>query len=116
MTGWHIRAGYSSRVDASDVESMLKTVVAEVRADIDALRREHGIPDTDVLACFQAMASGDDQSLTERTDNTGRYECMLLASGGGSWRLSKEQARRTFVRLVMRRMHAVNLDISVTVA
>lgn len=114
MTGWHIRAGYSSKVDKSDVERLLREVVSEVRADRAALYAEAPVS-AGVRACIDSMVSGDDASITVRDDESG-YECMLLASGGGDWRDAKEVARRAFVRVVMRRMHALNMDVSVTVA
>lgn len=127
MTGWHIRGGYSANTRSSSVDDALADVVEEVRKDLPALvgqfKSLHGTePNEGQLEClahYDQRGAMRDSYLTFRTrgeDDDRRLEVMLLSSGGGEYFDWKCQAHRTFVREVMRRMHLLGLDISVSVA
>lgn len=98
------------------VEAELDRIIAEASIDQKALRDEAGCSDDSPVAqCLLAIQAAMDATIT-RHERDGDVEYLLMASGGGAWRAHKETSRRVFVREVMRRMHALGLDISVVVA
>lgn len=117
MTGWHIRPGYSSHTQPDDVDAALREVIAATRVDTEALIGEAGTAGFDPLVrdCLEHYRDCQDATIKE-IDEEGRPHFMLLASGGGESRDAKETARRIFVRVVMRRMHGRDLDITLVVA
>lgn len=114
MTGWHLRGGYSSRFVDVDVDRALCDVVADVRADTKALHAE-AFDGTTLHGYLEHYATCQDATISQ-IEREGRVEFMLLASGGGPDRDLKEQARRVFCRVVMKRMHFLGMDVTLVVA
>lgn len=117
MTGFHIKAGYSSVYSREEIDKAIADEVAFLKSGdgAEAIRAEaDGMVDK-VKAEFEEVvrryAVGEDLLLVARAN-----EVVLLASGGGMYRDAKEAAHRAFIRVMMRRMHERGMDISVVVA
>jgi hypothetical protein len=120
MTGWHIRPGYSGEYDRALVQAALDADVARTRdeqLDLTAERLlETGADqvERDVAEALWHYRDCTDLTIQRIETSTGP-EWMMLASGGAAHD-AKKIARRVFLRVLMRRMHARGMDISVVVA
>lgn len=134
VTGYHIRIGYNSALNADEKRAAfetLKEVVASLRDDTDRLVRE--VKHESVAWSDPARAAIDDALLREYAevyrppardatltiiepigDEPGQI--MQLASGGGEAREVKERLRRAFSRLVILEMHRRGIEVNLVVA
>ena len=118
-TGYHIRRGYNSAHQPDEVEGKLREVVTEICREpsqiIDEVKRVEG---RTVPGSFADSYREPWQDLTIKFVENKEDGLMLMqmASGGGTDRDNKEAMRRAVCRMVMERMHAAGMEISVSVA
>lgn len=122
MTGWHMKAGYSSEFSKADVWAALKAVVKTICArpeDIahEAFRVEPNWNVPMLLHYAEPYRHREDLTLTVH-EPVGDVEGSIdqLASGAGEGRAIKEAVRRAFVRLVIQDMHKQRMDVTLVVA
>ena len=117
-TGYHIRRGYNSAHKPDEVEGKLREVVTAICREpsqiVDEVKRVEG---RDVPESFAESYREPWQDLTIKfVEDDDGLMLMQMASGGGSDRDNKEAMRRAVCRMVMERMHAAGMEISISVA
>ena len=109
MTGWHLTIGY--QYDGSDDEwEILRDIVEEVRQNPLPISEKAGVSQGDAAMYFGSPSAVT--ILEDRDDPS----VMLLASGGGDGRKTKETLARAFVLMVLERMAELDININVKVA
>jgi len=117
-TGYHIRRGYNSSHQPDEVESKLRDVVREICSEPERITAEvKRVEGRDVPESFAESYREPWQDLTIKfvEDEDGLMP-MQMASGGGGDRDNKEAMRRAVCRMVLERMHAAGMEVSIFVA
>lgn len=117
-TGYHIRLGYNSSNQHADVEAKLRDVVREICREPERIIAEvERVEGREVPESFARAYREPWQDLTIKfVDDDDGLMLMQMASGGGNDRDNKEAMRRAVCRMIMERMHAAGMEISVSVS
>jgi hypothetical protein len=118
-TSYSIEVGYNSSFDRKKAEQYLREIVHAICVDPsvilqEARRLDGDIPDESAEGYREPW---QDQTIRiyEPEHEDERLSIVQCASGGGKSREYKESMRRAFNRLVMERMHAMKIEISINV-
>lgn len=118
MTGYHIRCSYNSSFKLKEMNSKLEIVINDICANperiADEVKRVEGreVPGRFIDPYRQPWP---DLTIKTMKDCDGRLTVMQMASGGGEDRQIKESMRRAVCRMVMERMHASGMEVSISV-
>ena len=117
-TGYCIRQGYNSCHQSDEVESKLRDVVREICSNPERITAEvKRVEGRDVPKPFaESYREPWQDSTIQFVDDERGLGLIQMASGGGDDRNNKESMRRAVCRMVMERMHAAGMEVSIVVA
>lgn len=129
-TGYHLSLGYCSGFSKSQCQAKAWDTftqwVATMRENTRAIaeetsRLEPSLNAHDVWSVaktFAASAEGCTLTVIDKVDEHGdpSRSVMLMASGGGEYRVIKEATRRAFCRLALEAMHREGIELNISVS
>lgn len=124
-TGYHIGVGYNSSASSrEDVWKKLKETAIGICKKPEQILDEDSavmlgldpIPEEYIDGYRLPWKDLTIKILEENRELETENQIMQMASGCGEGREFKERLRRAFCRIIMRKMHALGMEITITVA
>lgn len=116
MTSYYITVGYSSFTTEVETSKWLKENYENM--DLKEIRKiaiDFGMYEDEVGEFLERLSIKDDLSIIlKKNEDTGFYEIIQLASGGGVYRQLKEKMRKAVAAYFLKRSARDNVNINIT--